>query len=213
MIQYPFLVYISIFSPIIPLGIGVSKIFSTSRGMKILFFYIFFAFIVDIYLAWFVRGHQLHLGIVHAYYIIECIFILTIITVWQETVRMKRLFQTLILLYILFWIIAKLTFEPLSGLYSITASASQVLLTLCAGYTLFVVVGNREQSLMNQYRFWVLLSIVIYYAGTLLTIALRGILIHYSTEKFLLFTSLDWSLKIIFNILFTVGFLCPQTRT
>jgi len=171
-----------------------------------------FAFAANIILMLFVRGRQLQIGLIHVYYIIENIFILSILYVWQESIRTKRLFQSLLLLYILFWFIAKITFEPLSGLYSITATTSQVLLTLGAGYTLFVVMGNREQPLINNYHFWVLLSFVIYFTGTLLFIALRGIVIQYSIEKLFLVASIDWSLKILFNILFAIGFLCPQTR-
>jgi hypothetical protein len=180
--------------------------------MKILFYYLIAAFAADIFLMWFVRGHQLQVGLVHAYYLVEYLFIISIISVWQESHRMKRLFQVLLLLYIPFWIIAKVTFEPLNGLYSLTASVSQVILALSAGYTLFVVIGNRVQPLKNNQHFWILLSFVIYYAGTLMVIALRGILIHYSKEVLFIASSLDWSLKILFNILFTIGFLCPQTQ-
>jgi hypothetical protein len=211
--QYPFFAYISHFSPILPIGAGIFKIRILHDGIKILFYYLIVAFAADIYFVWFARGYQFTLGLVHVYYLIEYMFIMSIISIWQESRRMKRFFQALMLLYILFWVIAKLTFEPMNGLYSVTASASQVLLTLGAGYTLFVVIGNRIQPLMNHSYFWILLSFVIYYAGTLVTIALRGILIHYSTENLFLVTSLDWSLKILFNILFTIGFLCPQTRT
>jgi hypothetical protein len=211
--HYPFLTYISLFSPTLPICIGISKITTIQRGMKILFFYLIVTFAADIFLMWFVRGHQLQVGLVHVYYLVEYTFIMLIISMWQESQRMKKYFQSLLLLYILFWVIAKITFEPFSGLYSISATTSQVFLTLGAGYTLFVVMGNREQPLMNNYHFWVLLSFVIYYAGTLLFIALRGILIQYSLEKLHLVASIDWSLKIFFNVLFAIGFLCPQTRT
>jgi len=210
---YPLLTYISIFSSVLPIGIGISKIKILHREMYIILFYLVFAFAVDIYFIWFIRGYQFTLGLHHAYYLVEYVFIISIVTVWQESQRAKRFFQILMLLYTLFWIIAKCTFEPLNGLYSITASASQVLLALSAGYTLFVVIGNRTQTLINNHRFWMLLSFVIYYAGTLLIIALRGILINFSVENFLLVSSIDWSLKIIFNILITIGFLCPQTQT
>ena len=210
--RYPLFAYITLFSPIIPICIGLPKILSVNRGMKILFCYLIFAIAIDIFLAWIVKGRQLQMGFVHGYYLVEYVFIISIITVWQDSHWMKRFFQALMLVYILFWIIAKFTFEPLSGLYSITATTSQVLLTLGAGYTLFIVIGNRVQPLTKDFRFWVLLSCVVYYAGTLLTIALRGILIQYSLEKFFLFTSLDWSLKIIFILLFTIGFMCPQTQ-
>jgi hypothetical protein len=205
--------YISVFSSALPIGVGISKIKVLHRGMYILLFYLIFAFAADIYFIWFVRGYQFTLGLHHAYYLIEYIFIISIITVWQESRRMKKLFQAIMLLYVFFWIIAKVTFEPLNGLYSVTASASQVLLALGAGYTLFVVIGNRMLPFVNYHRFWVLLSFVIYYAGTLLIIALRGILIHYSAENILLVSSIDWSLKILFNILLAIGFLCPQTQT
>jgi hypothetical protein len=181
--------------------------------MKILLYYLLIAFVTDIYFIWFAKGYQFTLALYHLYYLIEFIFIMSIISFWQESLQIKRLFQVLALLYIIFWVIAKVSFEPLSSLYTITATTSQVLLTLSAGYTMFVVMGNREQPLMNNYRFWVLLSFVIYYAGTLLTIALRGILIHYSLEKLFLVASIDWCLKILFNVLFAIGFLCPQTRT
>ena len=106
-----------------------------------------------------------------------------------------------------------MTFEPLNGLYVFTATTSQVLLTLCAEGTLIAVIGNQMQPIINLDRFWVLLSFVIYYGGTLLIIASRGILIHFPFKTLVIIFSIDWSLKIIFNILFTIGFLCPRTRT
>jgi hypothetical protein len=213
MSQYPLLMYISIFSSVVPLGVGISRMKILHRGMNILLYYLIFAFAADMCLTWFVRGYQFTLGLIHVYYLVEFMFIISIITVWQESRRMKKNFQLLILVYTLFWIIAKVTFEPMTGLFSVIASTSQVFLTLGAGYTLFVVIGNRVQSLLNYHRFWILLSFVIYYAGTLLVVASRGILLHYSAENILLVSSLDWSLKILFNILFTIGFLCPQTQT
>jgi hypothetical protein len=212
MYRFPPLAYVSLFSPVLPIGIGIFKIKRIHFGMTILFFYIVTVFVGDNILMWFFQGQPFQLGLTHAYFLIEYIFVISVISTWQESHWMRKLFQGLIGLYTLFWIIAKSTFEPLSGLYSMTASISQVILALSAGYTLFIVVENRMQPLMHNYRFWALLSFVLYFAGTLLVIALRGILIHYSTEKYFLISSLEWSLKILFNILFAIGFLCPQTK-
>jgi hypothetical protein len=212
MYHLPPLAYVSLFSPVLPICIGIFKIKRMHRGMTILFLYLITAFVSDNILIWAPVSQPLRLVLVHAYFAIECIFIISIISTWQESHWMRRLFQGLILLYIFFWSIAKITFEPLSGLYIFTASTSQVILALSAGYTLFIVIGNRMQSFIHDYRFWVLLSFVIYYAGTLLVIALRGILIHYYIETLSLVSSIDWSLKILFNILLAIGFLCPQTK-
>jgi hypothetical protein len=211
--QYPLLAFISIFSVVLPIGVGILKITTLDREMKILFLYLVFGLTADIYLMWFAKGRQLHLGLIHVYYLVEYLFIMAIIYNWQESLWMKRVIKVLILLYVLFWIIAKFTFEPMSGLFVYTATTSQVVLTLCAESTLIAVIGSRIQPIINLDRFWVLLSFVIYYAGTLLVIASREILIHYPAHTFFVFVSIDWSLKIVFNILFAVGFLCPRTRT
>ena len=115
------------------------------------------------------------------------------------------------LLYILFWIYAKLTFEPLNGSYSITSSISRVILALSAGYTLFIVIGNRVQALSSNNRFWVLLSFVLFYLGTLIPVALIGIIFHHGETAFSI-GSINWALSIVTNILFTIGILCPQIQ-
>jgi hypothetical protein len=211
--RYPLLTYISIFSVVIPIGAGISKLMTLQKGMKILFAYLIFAISADIYLMWFTRGYKLSMGLMHIYFLVEYIFIMSVIIVWQESKRIKKSFQLLMFLFVAFWVIAKVTFEPLNGLYTFTASTSQVLLTFGAQVTFFVVAKDQTLPIIKDYRFWVLLSFIIYYAGTLLNIASRGILIHYSVEILFLFNSIDWTLKIIFNILFAIGFLCPQTRT
>jgi hypothetical protein len=162
---------------------------------------------------WFVRDRQLNIGLNHVYYLVENLLIMVIMYNWLESQNEKRLFQALILLYMPFWTIAKVTFEPLNGLYSYIGATSQILLTSCAEYTLFLVVRTQMQPIIKHDRFWVLLSFVIYYAGTLLITASRGILVYFPTQTLFIFASIDWSLKIIFNILLTVGFLCPRTRT
>ena len=209
----PPLTFIALFSTSLPLCVGVFKITKVDRGMKILFLYLVFNFAANIYLMWFASGRQFIIGLIHVYYLVEYLLIMVIMYNWLESRNEKRLFQVLILLYGFFWTIAKVTFEPLNGLYSYIGTTSQIILISCAEYTLFLVVRTQMQPIINLDRFWVLLSFVIYYAGTLFTIASRGILIHFPIKIFIVFASIDWSLKIIFNILLTVGFLCPRTRT
>jgi len=212
MTHYPILAYVSIFSSVLPLLIGVYKLRMVSRELKILVTYLIFGLAIDIVSMWFITDPRINLGLMHFYYLVEYIFIMSIIIFWQELSKIKSLFQTLLLCYVLFWFCAKFTFEPLNGLYSLTASISQVILALSAGYTLFIVIGNRLHPLFSHQQFWVLLSVVVYYTGTLALIALQGILIHYSSADLFLAASINWSLKILFNILFTIGFLCPQTQ-
>jgi hypothetical protein len=161
---------------------------------------------------WFIKSYLINLELWHINVIVEYICVMSIIYFWQESQMMSRLFKILLFLYILFWFCAKVTFEPLNGLYSITVSVSQVVLALSAGYTLFIVIGNHTQPLLSHQRFWVLLSFVIYYTGALMPLALAGVLFNQPGESLVSLWSINLVLIIVNNILFAVGFLCPQTQ-
>jgi len=211
--HYPLITYISIFSVIIPLIAGFSKITLLRRGMKILLLYLIWSFFADIYLLWLPMGYFFTLGLSHVYYIIEFIFIMSIMYNWQDSNEKKILFLELMVLYSAFWAVAMFTFEPLTGLYTFKASISQIILTICAEYTLYVMIKNTTDSILTDFRFWVLLAFVIYYAGTLILIIAKDILLRYPIDILFLATTIDWSLKILFNVLFAIGFKCRQTRT
>jgi hypothetical protein len=212
MVKWPILTFIALYSTLIPIFAGIFR-FHVKRGdNSILVLFLFSTFSIDCISYYFIKDYAVNLGLMHLYVFLEFLFPMLIVTIWQESPKTMKIFKYIYMLYILFWIIAKLSFEPISGIYSITATTEQVILVLAAGYTLFVVTGNRVQPLFSYSRFWMLLSFVLYYAGTLVIVALQGILVNYSKEDIFFAASILWSLKILFNILIFIGFLCPQTQ-
>jgi hypothetical protein len=180
--------------------------------MKILALYLSGEFILNIISTWLIKDYWIDLGLWHVNVVFEFVCIMSIILFFQELKVMKRLFKLLLPAYLIFWLCAKFTVEPFNGLYSITVSASQVILALSAGYTLFIVIGNNMQSLLNHQRFWVLLSFVIYFIGTLIPLTLTGLLYYKLGESLLSLWLINLIVIIISNILFTISYLCPQTR-
>jgi hypothetical protein len=136
-----------------------------------------------------------------------------IISFWQETQNARWFFRIIAVFYLLFWSYAKLTFEPFNESYYLTGSVSNVMLALSAGYTFFIVIGNRVQPLLSNYRFWILLSFVLYYICTLLPIALQSVLLSHSAKMLSLAWSITWIASVISSLIFAKGFLCPQTQT
>jgi hypothetical protein len=213
MTRYPFLAYVAVFSPLLPISAGIYKVSIISREMKILIVYLIIGLIANIISMWFIENYWINLGIWHINVVVEYICVMSIVLFWQESQIMRWIFISLLVLYILFWFCAKLTFEPLNGLYSITSSVSQVILVLGAGYTLFIVIGNHTQPLLSHQRFWVLLSFVLNYTCILMPLALAGVLFDQLGDSLTSLWSINWTVTIFSNILFTIGFLCPQTQT
>jgi hypothetical protein len=210
--HYPIIAYISLGSPVVPILAGIFRLRSISLEIKMLVLYLIIGSIADNLSMWFIRDARLDLGLWHIYIIIEYIFVMVIFISLQEVHRVKRWFQILLVFYILFWFCAKFTFEPISGSYSITSSISRVILTLSAGYTLFIVIGNRVQPLLSDHRFWVLLTFVFFYLGTIMPVALISILFNQPGEASFPIATINWVLSIVTNILFTIGIMCHQTR-
>ncbi len=209
----PILYYFAVVSYVLPLPVGMLRYRSLGRELKILFYFLIIGLVTDLISYWEYFGPQSAQWLVHVYIIIEFILLMSIISLWQESKIMNRVFLVLTGLYSVFWIVAKCTFEPINGLYYLSGTISGVLLTLCAGYTLFVVIEQKAQPLLRYDRFWVLLSLVINYTGSLLPIVFAGIVFAYSREHLFRLWSITWIATILSHAMFMIGFLCQKTRT
>lgn len=208
----PTLGYLAMASYVLPIPAGILKYRSLSRELKILFSLLVIGCVTDIVSLWLFFGTQSARWLIHVYIVIEVILLMTMISLWQESRVMNRFFLLLAGLYSVFWIIAKGTFEPFIGLFNISGTISGVLITLSAGYTLFVVIEQKSQPLLRYDRFWVLLSLVVNYTGSLLPILFAGIVNAFSQEYLFHLWSITWIATILSHALFMIGFLCQKTR-
>lgn len=199
------------FSLLPPICAGVYRMKILPREMKFFVLYLIIALTGAVIVNWFTRD-QWTLIIINIMTLLEYIFIMFILVTWQESLTMKRVMTILLWIYILFWFAAKISFEPITTLNSITLSISQVILALSAGYTLFVVIGNHTQPLARHQLFWMLIAFILNYTGTLIPTALGGVFFTQPGEALILLYSINWVLVIISNILFTIGILCPPNQ-
>lgn len=201
---------IALYTLLPPIGIGVYRLKALGREMKIFIVYLTIAFVTallgNIRIQWATE-------IMHINIIIEYLFVMLLISFWQESPSIKKFMRIIYWLYIPFWFIAKFTFEPIAGSYSITLSVSQVIMALSAGYTLFVVIVNYTQPLHRSQLFWVLIALVLNYTSTLIPMALGSTNIIQPGKAMVIVYSVAYVLIIISNILFTIGFLCPPTQS
>jgi hypothetical protein len=207
------LINISVYSSMIPISIGIYLWKKLVWEMKILLVLFIFGFATDMTVTWMPKDARWPYWLEHVYVLIELILVMVILISWQKSQYVGRLFQILIGLYILFWVFAKFTYEPFNTTFYLTGSMSSVVLALCAGYTFLLVIGDQVQTLFHDYRFWILLPFVLYFTGRLMPVALQIVLFHHSREDLYLVWSINWVIAIISNILFSIGFTCPQTRT
>jgi hypothetical protein len=196
----------------LPIIVGIRYWTAIGKDLKILLFLLLIGFLIDCFTGW--RHHDVYLHeLAYTYILVELFLVMYIIIFWQESLRVKRLLQIIVVLYVIFWTYAGFTFKVFPRLYSIVGSVSKTLFVLSAGYTLFVVVENRLGTLKNDKRFWILLSFVLNSGGTLMPFALQDLLRVQSKQALFIAWSITLIITVMSNILFTVGFLCPQKQT
>jgi hypothetical protein len=210
--SYLTLGYIAVMSYALPIPVGLAKFKLLSREQRIVFILLAIGLITDLLSIWQYFGPRSTPWLGHLYILVEFVLVMSVIFSWQDEKRSKRVFQTVLLVYVAFWILAKFLFEPINGLYYLTGSISNVFLTLSAGYTMFVVVEGKISPLLSNPRFWILLAFILYYGGSLLPITLSSIVFHHSKEDLYRLWSITWICTIGSHFLFAKGFMCRQTQ-
>jgi hypothetical protein len=210
--NYSVFAYISFFSCLIPIFAGVLKFRSVDQGAKLVIYLLSFGFFIDLFSFWPIFGYKIIPLFSHVYVLIEFVIVLSIVYFWQHSKRVRKTIRLIMGAFPLFWIAAKLTFEPFNMPCIITSSVSAIVLILAAAYTLFIVFENSDGSLLKNQKFWILLSYIFYFSGSLLPSIFEGVLFGHSKEFLHMAWSITLFMAITSNVLFTIGFLCPQTQ-
>jgi hypothetical protein len=114
--------------------------------------------------------------------------------------------------FIVFWIIAKFTFEPLTRGDDITSVVSAIIILIASMYIMIYLLKEITELWQNDPRFWVSAAFIIYSAGTFFLFFLFTYMLQFSREVLFIVYPINWVLIIISHILFARGILCkvPQ---
>lgn len=145
--------------------------------------------------------------IFHIYTFIEYILITTILKSWQIKPAIARLMRLSIPIYILFFVLMKLTgletFSADTANY-ITRPLAVLLLSASAILTLQALWSHTPENLTEDYRFWMLLAMVLYYSASLVLFAF---MFTKNRDLLIALFKIHAVINIIHNILFTIGVL------
>jgi hypothetical protein len=206
--DYSILAYVSLLSPILPIALSLWRFRQLESEFKALVFLLIVGLSIDSALKWFYINSLITAFMMNIYVVVEYGLVMFIIMRWQSREVIKKILRGTILVYMVFWIIAKLSFEPLLGPYYLTGTIENIIITLSAAATLMLFDTTQGQILIRIPQFWILLAFVLYYAGMLLPTMFQGILYKHSLDSLLLVWSINWILSISANLLYSKGILC-----
>jgi len=206
--EFPVLFYLFLFAEIVTAIVGGFRYKILPRPLRILEWLIVID-IVDAGVQWILASYHIHnLWTMHFYTLIELIFVVMIYSSWMKQRRSRSILLLCLAGFAVLWIVSKFSFEPFSLADDGTATISKILQIAFSVYLLIEIVKESELVWTDDSRLWVVVSLIIYAAGTLFWFAFYNKMLQASPDRLIEVYSLNWTLMIISNLLFLRAFLC-----
>jgi hypothetical protein len=157
-------------------------------------------------------NHIHNIWVIHLATITEFIIIVLMFYLWETKIYKKRIILILGCLFVIFWFIAKNTFEPFDQMDVYTVIIAQAIYIILAVSLLFKVLNDTQTSLKDDARIWIASGLIIYSAGTLFVVSLFNV-VNESMPKLLnVIWYINWILVILVTLFFARGIWCRVTR-
>jgi hypothetical protein len=208
--KIPVLFYISMLTEIVTALVGGLRYRTLPRPLRILEWLIIFA-ILEAGLQWALSYFGIHnLWTSHFFTLIEMVLVVLMYSSWMKNRRNRMILSLCLFVFIIFWIVSKFTFEPLSLVDGWTAAISKILQITFSTLLLVDVVKESDMNWTDDSRLWIIAGIIIYSAGSIFIFALFNKMLQISPDRLKIIWFLNWTLIIISNLLYTRGFLCKR---
>lgn len=184
-----------------------------SAEIKVLFYMLAFTGLVDAisFLNWLSDISIETVWISHIITLLHYCTFMWIFSVWSENLNVKKAKRWSILVFVLFWALAKLTLEDFSKYDDITSPIASVILMSVAASIIYSRSLISEVNLFQDTRFLISTGAMIYFAGNLvLSIMVNKMISTISIELTTMLWTLSWTLTFIANLLYAKGFLCQR---
>ena len=204
----PLIVLCSGISTLLPFlaGIFIFK-HSIQQYKRSIFLWVFFALAALVEAVLFILGTKSEQSawIFHVYTLIEYVLIAIILADWHNKIALARLTRLSILVFILIFALMKFSslenFSAVTHNY-ITRPLAVLLLSTFAFLTLQNLWSRTPARLTADYRFWMLLAMVLYYSASL---ALFAFMFTKDQQTLIALFKIHAVVNILHNILFTIG--------
>lgn len=214
MIDQDILVSLSTFAPALPLGIGLMFLKRLGRDQQILVGIIGFSLVVEILAHWIATWRTSNLPLLHLYAPIEFIAFAYIYKLWLSEWWGKKVFDLGIIGFVAFSVINTLFFQSIDQWNSNAILMKSVLLMILSIAFFYRVLDQMSiDTLSYSPRFWINVSVFLYYSGSLLMVSYTNFIFNEINDGFLLIWYFHTGFNILHYLLFGIGlWLRPERQ-
>ncbi len=151
-----------------------------------------------------------NLGFSHISTLIELNLLCIAFYYWIDNTKIKKSILIILILYIIFWIVSKFTFESFKLIGSWTTGTA-IIIKITLSIILFIeLIKGDSIKWTKDARLWIASGVIISSTGSLFLVVLFNIMLQISYVHLKLVWQVNWVLIIIANVLYIRGFLCKK---
>ncbi|MEE9190156.1 MAG: hypothetical protein V3U16_05245 [Candidatus Neomarinimicrobiota bacterium] len=169
------LVYTGIAIGALPVVFGWRAYGKLERGFKLLLLYVLVSFLSNIIALLIGYFYGSNYFFMHFYTLLEYSLVILVFSNWQQDKVLKKTLLISIPIYVILWIIAKITIENFSELDSYTASLSAGIFIIIATITIIRLPFQSSRPLPQSPIFWASVAFLIYSGGIFFLYALTKV--------------------------------------
>lgn len=207
-----FLSLLTIVSSAVPLVVGLYYYRLLIREMKILVLYLSISFIFELSLFFYGSFGINNLWLIQVWTIIEYIFFVILFSFWIQEGKFRKMLIYSTIPFIIFYITDIVLLSEVDKFNNYSRSVECLIFSGVAGYALYDLSKAHTGSLWQNFRFYLILAVFLYFTGSLMIYALSNLVIEYAFNIALQFFMIPLVLNSISYFLFAGGILC-QVKT
>ncbi len=193
-------------------AVGASRYKGLRPELKILFWSFALELAIDLFTLYLALNKINNLLFYHIERVLQYLLVTFVLSYWARSRRDRNIFIGSIVGFVLFWTLAKIFVENTKAYDNYTSSLSSIFLVIFSCYLLVVLTREGLPTLPSDYRFWVVVGVILYNATNLILSAAGNVLLNLPFEKVKMLWSLEWAVTIGVNIIYMKAFFCKQTR-
>lgn len=208
----PLLAYFGLATSSVVVAVGILRFSSLRTEMRILLFFFIFFLAVNLSSLFFSIALGNNLWLYHLSTLIEFCTFVVVFSFWQPTQKSAFLLRSFIVIFFIVWVLAKIFIEDFRHFDSFTSSIRSTLLVMIALYLLYSLLQRDWQKPGQDFRFWILSGVLIYFTADVAFIALSNLIVNLPRPDVVRLWSLHWLIGIVANILYMTAFLTSKPQ-
>lgn len=197
---------VSIFSGLLPLTVGLLFFRRLGKDLRLLIVLLALGFSLDVASIPFAIHRVSNIWLINIYFLVDYTLLTFVLSYWQDQPLVRRALRMSVAPVALVWLASQIALGSLSHFNFLTRTLECILLSVAAIYTLWQIgLSQTDLPLSRDYRFWISLSVLIYFSGTIFLYAF-GFLIN--TKLMGAAWVIHSGLNVTANLGYTGGLLC-----